>query len=739
VFALDDRMLHVAPLVALGFANLLMLGWLGAAAAPIIIHLWSKRRYREAPWAAMEFLLAALRKNSRRLRLEQWLLLAVRTAVMLLVALALAQPYVERLGLSFVPGQRTLKVFVIDGSYSMAYKPTDKSRFDRARQLAAQIVEDSPQGDAFLLVLMASPPSVIVGTPAAEPRDFLAEIDNLKRLDGGADLAATLVLLEGLLTKTETAGLEQREVYFLTDLGRNTWAGQTRSGDDSDYRARLSRLAQLASLMVVDLGQSNSENLAVTSLSALEPLVTTDREISLAAQIHNFGTQPRNHHLVELRVDDQRVKETYVDVAAGEHAGVTFSHRFDTLGDHVVEVRAGPDLLDVDNHRWLSIPVKERVRVLCVNGKPATTPMSGAADYVALALNPSVGDPTAPSVITPEVIPESGLLERDLASYDCVFLCNVAQLTTSEARALDGVLRRGGGLVFFLGDQVLAERYNQALFDDPQARVLPARLKELVSEAQYRFDPLNYRHRLVSAFAGREQAGLLTTPIYKYFRLEMDPKSTARVALAFEGGDPAIVEQTIHRGRSILVATEGSLSSIDPATHNPWTTMPAWPSFVPIVHELLALALSGQMSQHNVEVGQPLGDTLAAQSPRTALTVINPAGAREEVRLANDREAGLWSFADTRTCGVYKVSLPEGVSRDEYFAVNLDTAESDLTRVAPEELPREFTTERRSNLDETNAEAVGRRGALHRGLLFAVLGLLLVETLMAWRFGALQR
>ena len=53
-----------------------MLGWLAAAAAPILIHLWSRRRYREMSWAAMEYLLAALRQSRRRLRFEQWLLLA---------------------------------------------------------------------------------------------------------------------------------------------------------------------------------------------------------------------------------------------------------------------------------------------------------------------------------------------------------------------------------------------------------------------------------------------------------------------------------------------------------------------------------------------------------------------------------------------------------------------------------------------------------------------------------------
>ena len=124
-------------LLAFGFGNLLMLGWLAAAAAPILIHLWNKRRYREVPWAAMEYLLAAHAEE-----------LAPHAARAMAAA---GGPHADRscwscwpwpsrfwsrLGLNFVPGQRTLKVLVIDGSYSMGYKPTDKSRFERAKQLA---------------------------------------------------------------------------------------------------------------------------------------------------------------------------------------------------------------------------------------------------------------------------------------------------------------------------------------------------------------------------------------------------------------------------------------------------------------------------------------------------------------------------------------------------------------------------------------------------------------------------
>ena len=104
------------PLVwALGFANAPLLYALAAAGVPVVIHLLNRRKYREVPWAAMRFLLAAIRKNRRRLRIEQWLLLAIRTLIILLVVSAMAKPFLESFG-AVIAGQRTHKVIVIDGS-----------------------------------------------------------------------------------------------------------------------------------------------------------------------------------------------------------------------------------------------------------------------------------------------------------------------------------------------------------------------------------------------------------------------------------------------------------------------------------------------------------------------------------------------------------------------------------------------------------------------------------------------
>ena len=188
-----------SPLLAFGFESLPMLGWLAAAAAPWLIHLLTRRKYRETPWAAMEFLLAAVKRRSRRIRLEQLLLLLLRTLVIVAVVTAVAEPYCRARGHGLQPGGSTHRVLVIDSSYSMAYKPGDRSRFEQAKQWAEQIVEHSTPGDGFTSVQMADPPRAVISTPALEAGPVRQEIENLELLHTGADVPATLTEVRKLL------------------------------------------------------------------------------------------------------------------------------------------------------------------------------------------------------------------------------------------------------------------------------------------------------------------------------------------------------------------------------------------------------------------------------------------------------------------------------------------------------------------------------------------------------------
>src|SRR5438045_1851221 len=95
-----------------------MLWGLAAASLPVILHFFYRSRYRTVPWAAMKFLLTSVEQTSRRLRFQELLLLAARTVLLLLLALALARPStVARSGSA--DGDAVDAVLLIDVSTSM--------------------------------------------------------------------------------------------------------------------------------------------------------------------------------------------------------------------------------------------------------------------------------------------------------------------------------------------------------------------------------------------------------------------------------------------------------------------------------------------------------------------------------------------------------------------------------------------------------------------------------------------
>src|SRR5262245_16171915 len=214
------------PFAFLNLWGTILVG-VGAVSVPIIIHLLNRRRFRVVVWAAMRFLLNAQKQNTRRMRLEQLILLLTRCAVVLLVVLAMASitPWAEAFWASLWPeGARGLahrssrihKILVIDGSLSMAAKAEGgKTRFERARELALDIVRDSSPGDGLSVVVMKDVPTWVVAEAAMEPKKVAREIEQLRQAHGNANVPATLNMVSAKLSESGKR-FDAREVYFIT-------------------------------------------------------------------------------------------------------------------------------------------------------------------------------------------------------------------------------------------------------------------------------------------------------------------------------------------------------------------------------------------------------------------------------------------------------------------------------------------------------------------------------------------
>jgi hypothetical protein len=723
------------------FATPALLWGLALGAAPIIIHLLNKRKYRETSWAAMRFLLEAVRKNSRRMRLEQLILLAVRTLILLLLVLALAEPVSRHLGAFFQPRQPTHRIIIIDASLSMGLVVHEETLFARARDTARAIVEQGRPGDVFNLVRLSNiPPAVVVADAAYLPGRVIEEIEQLALPHGTGDVPACLAKVEELLKLAPD--VPRKEVVIISDFQRSSWAAA--SVDDlARVRALLKKFDEVGNLVLVDIGQTDAANVAVTSLEAIDAFVTTSRPASFRAAVRNFGPDRVTGRLLEVLVDDRQVEQRALDLNAGGETVETFSISFSTGGEHRVLVRLQKDSLPLDDQRWLAVPVREHLRVLCVDGGNSGTAAGSATEYLELALSPTAGGPASRSgaprrgLIEPTVIHEGELQGLDLALYDCVFLCNVRMFTDREAQSLETYLTGGGGVVWCLGEQVSLENYNQVLYRKG-AGCLPTRLLDRQGDTAqrenvYAFDPGDFSHPVVSAFQGNPDAGLESTRAYVYVKAALPEKGLSRTALAFDTGDPAIVERPFGRGKSILVTT-----SVDER----WGTWPLWPSFLPLVHEIVEFAVSGRWGERQRVVGEPITEIFPALAVDVDVAVGRPDGQTQIARVVPQDSFQELVYENTSESGVYEVNFAHPVARSELFAVNVDPRESNLAKYVQEEiaedlLPGTAFTWLTAWPDAETAPAetsAAHQGGLTRWLLYAVLYLMFTEQLLAWDF-----
>ena len=735
--------LTFAFLFAVGFEwfeSPALLWGVALGAAPLIIHLLNKRKYRETSWAAMRFLLEAVRKNSRRLRIEQIILLAVRTLILLLVVLALAEPLVEHLGAYFQPRQPTHKIIVVDASLSMGFQAREESLFEKAKETARAIVEQGRQGDVFNLMRLSNiPPAVIVPTPAYQTTKVIEEIEQMQLPHGRGDLLGCLGKIAELL-KLEPE-VPHKEVIFISDFQRATWAAGA-TEDAARVRGLLKLIDEASKLVLVDLGQNDAANVAVTAFEALDAFVTTARPTRFKATVRNFGPERVTGRLLEFLVDDKLVEQRAVDLNAGGEAVEDFSTLFAYGGEHRVLVRLQKDSLPLDDQRWLAVPVKDRIRVLCVSGASSGSAAGRVTDYLELALSPAGSGPAVAGggrrgLIEPTVINEGELQGFDLAGYDCVFLCNVRMFTDREAQTIETYVKGGGGVVWCLGDQVSAENYNQVLFRQG-AGSLPAKLGDRQGDAVERdevfaFDPGEFAHPILSAFQGNPEAGLERTQAYVYVKATLASKTTSRVALAFDTGDPAIVERPFGRGRSILVTT-----SVDER----WGSWPLWPSFLPLVHEIVQFAVSGRWGERQRLVGEPLTEIFPATAIDVDIAVSRPDGETHAARVVQQDSYNQFVYDKTNDSGVYEVNFASPVARSELFAVNVDPRESNLAKFVQEEVAEEllpgsefvYLTNWPGEESAPAESPAAERGGLTRLMLYVILYLMFTEQMLAWDF-----
>ena len=717
---------------SLSFLNPAYLGAFALASIPILVHLIRRRRVKIVPWAAWEFLRQSARKNRRRLRLEQPILLLLRILIVCLVVLALCRPVIRLMGIPLLSSDaRVHALIVLDNSLSMGYKQAGQSDLERAKRVADGILANSlKQGDTVAIVLASSQPEALIHDPSFSLARAREKLRTAPLTDRGTDFGVTAVYCAALLKKVPTPA---KEVYWITDSQKSGFPQQGVERARSAWK----ELSALGRVTWINVAAQQRENLCVEAPTFSRELVTPRAPVRLEAVVRNYGDSARTGLLLNLTVDGRPAGSTRINVPARGKARAQFLYLFEKAGFHSGTIQISqPDALLRDNNAFFAIKVREKLSILVIDSVPAADPARDEAFYLTTALSPASASGGGSSTATvPTVHPGPHLAGVDVRSYDAVVLTGANSVDPADRRSLDDYVRNGGGLIIFPARDADPARLNSSLGapGDPGG-LLPAKVgmrRILLDESALRLNPGTIDHPALASFRDTTDIDLSSARFSVVYELA-PPKDdqTIRILCRFTGGQPAFVERKIGQGRLILAATPSGTSGSD---------LPFKPAYVPLVHQIISYLAAGPAAQHNIGLGEPISARFDVNEAGKPIRLSRPDGQVEIRKAALGPHGVAFSYGNTWTAGIYRAGTGGGDSTQQ-FAVNLPASESDLTSADERQIrtalgPIQFQFANSGDRLDALVRRSRRGTEVWRSLIIAVLPLLFLESLLAQRFG----
>jgi len=675
----------------------------------------------------MQFLEESVAKSSRRLRIEQLLILLLRILIIAFIVYAMARPYLGAIpGLPAGRPKRNV-VVILDQSLSMRYDEHRISTFARAREAVANIIDALQEGDSLNVVLAGAEARPVVPEPMVDYERITSALRDIEPGGGEANFA---LAMEEALTQLNKSFNPLREVYIVTDRQASGWHAES----EGHWFAALTRLQGAKAkpeVYVLHVGTDRKENAAVVALTPAHDSVGIYRETRFDVRITNFGEEKREGLNVSFSVEDSEEQVAQVNVPPGESVSASFRHQFTEAGSYLARVRIDPDALPADDQIVTSVDVYDAIPVLVVDGSPDRTALTPPGP-LELALSPRDKDhPDFKTLLAAEVCRADEMPELSTSKYHLVVLHDLAEVTHRQVSEIERFVDAGGGLLILPGEQARPRAYNSMLYRDTDGP-LPARLEHATgTDEPIRAMAEAFTHPALAAFRDAKNGDFTLIEAHKHFRLVHDARdSDARVLARLDNGDPLFMEKRFGQGKVIVSAVP---------VDEEWTNLQKRSFFVPLMH-YMAYYLAGSVHPpRNVPLGSPISRFLPLDSKDRFLKVFDPEGEEHEISATEKGDRLVATFSETDRPGVYRIEEPQS-GRRTYYVVRAPVEESNLDPLNPREkvwVEEELGATFADDWEELRSRVFAQKKDLRelwQLMVVLTIGLVLLETYLTGRF-----
>ncbi|QEG43601.1 BatA domain-containing protein [Roseimaritima ulvae] len=606
-----------------------------AVAIPLVVHLLNRWQVRRVELGTMRFLDEVIRGGAQRRRIRKWLLLATRMALVALLALLFARPYLLQ---STRGGGDRLRIVLVDRSASMGMPGKQGRLVDDAVQAATASLGDI---DDETKVLWAWFDGQVQPLREASTRPSPPRV-----LDGHTDYVSALAWARDTVAAHPDS---LAEVLIVTDLQRSGLASRQTSSvlpDSSQTGAEGLGFPGDVPVQLVDVGRAAANNLAITQLNIGTTRIDAHRPLKFSTTLFNFGSLPyEDVPLIVSAFDGKRTVRLTKSVSVPGGQAEDISIDLGNLQPGVWQITVSLDVEDdlaADNRRLTAMEVARPIDILVLDAGSHTAGSQSESFYLAAALNQgqrafddslaslTSGESSATTLVTTTDdgnVPASSRrrfaaevlylqdhpLPRLAAErHPLVVVSNAAQLSERIVGELQNYTRQGGRLLVFAGEGSSA----RSLEPWNESPLAPGTLGAPRGSGvtPFRIATIQTGTSMLSPFEDPQHGDLSRLAFHK--RLPVTVAQTTKVLAAFAPDAPAVTEHSLGHGRVAWF-----MSSADASWGN-WTTSPL---YLPMVQQMAAdlLNLTGEGPIRFRHVGDMQSEHAGFEPRDEALYVVN--------------------------------------------------------------------------------------------------------------------
>ena len=628
------------------FLNPAVLFGLLAASIPVLIHLFNLRKLKKIEFSTLAFLKELQKNKIRKIKLKQWLLLALRVLIILFLITAFARPTIEGVAIGgTTSAAKTTAIFILDDTYSMSVVDGKGSYFNQAEGTIQELIRQLQEGDEAALVLVSNKDKEEI-VPTSNLKEFSKLIDNVLLSYSSGTIHSALIKAGDILSKSKNFN---KEIYLLSDFQTGTL------GKENTYSDLSSILNNKIKLYSFNYSGKEVYNIGIDDLKLNTQIFEKNKPVNFTVTVTNYSKRTAQNIVVSLFLNGERCAQQSITLNEGESRVVNIDAVPKQTGfvDAVAEIE--DDEIMQDNKRYINIFIPKEVPVIIFSDNPKDD------DFIQLALNAS-NESSALNITSKNL---NQISSFNLSQYDAVILIPSGNLPNPER--IKTYVQAGGGLLLFPGSTPNLQSFQQVTqtLNLPSPQALTGKVNEDANPVS--FENVEYNHPIFQNLFLKEDKKKIESPdIYAHYKITTQGKGQNIITML--DGSSFLSEYKSGKGNIFLFNTSPVLS---------WSNLPLKSIFVPLITKSVFYVASKDRNQNTFIAGENADINIAASST-PQIKIIKPDKSEEFINREKSNSDYI-SYNKTNVAGNYHIFA--GDKLIEEISVNPDPAESKTTYV----------------------------------------------------------